>query len=69
MAKVRLKKFTVLLPEDLVRKARRVSRKGITPTFRDSLEAYAAREIYDRLLRMRGKGGLSMTWQELRGEE
>lgn len=69
MGKTRLKKFTVLLPEDLVRKARRVSRKGITPTLRESLEAYAARDVYERLLKMRGTGGFSMTWQELRGEE
>lgn len=69
MAKQRLRKVTVLLPEDLLRKARRVSRRGITPTLRESLEAYAARDVYDRLLKMRGQGGFSMTWQELRGEE
>jgi hypothetical protein len=69
MAKKRLKKVTVLLPEDLLRKARRVSRRGITPTLRESLEQYAAKDVYDRLLKMRGKGGFSMTWQELRGDE
>jgi hypothetical protein len=69
MAKERLRKVTVLLPEDLLRKARRVSRDGITPTIRKSLQLYAAQDVYDRLLKMRGKGGFSMTWQELRGEE
>lgn len=69
MAKPRLRKVTILIPEDLLRKARRVSRSGITPTIRKSLQLYAAREVYDRLLKMRGKGGFSMTWQELRGEE
>ena len=69
MANQRLRKVTVLLPEDLLRKARRVSRRGITPTLRESLEAYAAKDVYDRLLKMRGKGGFSMTWQELRGDE
>lgn len=69
MAKQRLKKVTVLIPEDLLRKARRVSRSGITPTIRQSLQLYAARDVYSRLLAMRGKGGFSLTWQELRGEE
>jgi hypothetical protein len=69
MAKQRLKKVTALLPEDLLRRARRVSRRGITPTLRESLQLYAATDVYDRLLKRRGKGGFSMTWQELRGEE
>ena len=69
MAKSRMRKVTVLLPDDVLRRARRVSKKGITPTLRESLQAYASRDVYDRLLKMRGKGGFSLTWQELRGEE
>ena len=69
MAKPKMRKVTLFIPEDLLRKARRVSRSGITPTIRQSLQLYAARDVYDRLLKMRGKGGFSMTWQELRGEE
>ena len=69
MAKERMKKVTVFVPEGLLRRARAVSRSGITPTIRQSLQLYAARDVYDRLLKMRGKGGFSMTWQELRGEE
>lgn len=69
MIKRRLRKVTVLLPEDVLRKARSVSRSGITPTIRKSLQLYAAQGAYDRLLKMRGKGGLSLTWEELRGEE
>ncbi len=46
-----------------------MSKKGITTTLRESLQAYASRDVYDRLLKMRGKGGFSLTWQELRGEE
>lgn len=69
MAKQRLRKVTVLIPEDLLRKARRVSRSGITPTIRESLQLYAARDAYDGLLKMRGKVKFGLTWQEMRGEE
>ena len=69
MAKERLRKVTVLIPAALLQKARRVSRSGITPTIRKSLQLYAVQDVYDRLLKMRGKGGFSLTWQELRGEE
>ena len=69
MAKRKLRKVTLLLPEDLLRRARRVSGDGITPTVRKSLELFAARDVYDRLLALRGKVKFGMTWQELRGEE
>ncbi len=69
MPKNRMRKVTVLLSEDLLRRAQKVSKKGLTPTLRESLQEYASREVYQRLLEMRGKGGFSMTWQELRGEE
>jgi hypothetical protein len=69
MGKPRLRKVTVLLPDDLLRKARKRSKLGITPTLRQSLQLYAAQDVYDRLLKMRGKGGFSLTWQELRGKE
>ena len=69
MTKTRLRKVTLLIPDDLLRRARKVSRAGITSTVRKSLQLYAAQDVYDRLLKMQGKGGFSMTWQELRGEE
>lgn len=69
MAKKRKRKFTIILEEDLMQRARRVSKSGITPTVRKSLQLYAAQEVYNSLLEMRGKGGFSMTWQELRGDE
>ena len=64
-----MRKLTILIPEKLLQKARRVSKTGITPTVRKGLELLAAQEAYERLLKMRGKGGFSMTWQELRGDE
>lgn len=69
MAKARMKKLTILVPEDLLRRARKATKSGATPTVRRGLELVAARDLYDRLLKLRGKGGFSMTWQELRGEE
>ena len=69
MAKERLKKVTVLLPEDLLRKARRVSRSGITPTIRKSLQVYAARDAYEGLRKLRGKVKFGLSWEKLRGDE
>jgi hypothetical protein len=69
MAKPRMQKLTVMVPSDLLRKARRATKAGATPTVRKGLEILATQDVYDQLLKMRGKGGFSMTWQELRGEE
>jgi hypothetical protein len=64
-----MQKLTILVPRDLLRRARKATKSGATPTVRKGLELVAARDLYDRLLKLRGKGGFSMTWQELRGEE
>lgn len=69
MAKVRMKKLTILVPEDLLERAKRATKSGATPTVRKGLELVAARDVYDRLLAMRGKVKFGLTWQELRGEE
>jgi hypothetical protein len=69
MAKPRMQKLTVMVPSDLLRKAQRATKAGATPTVRKGLEILATQDVYDQLLKMRGKGGFSMTWQELRGEE
>jgi hypothetical protein len=69
MAKPRMKKLTIMIPEDLLRRARRATRTGITPTVRQGLEILAKQDVYDEMLRMKGKIKFGMTWQELRGEE
>jgi hypothetical protein len=69
MPKPHLKKLTVMVPEDLLRRARKATRSGTTPTVRKGLELVAAQEAYDRLLKMRGKVKFGLTWQEMRGEE
>lgn len=69
MAKTKLRKVTVLLPDDLLRRAQKATKAGTTPTLRRGLELVAARNVYDRLLALQGKVKFGMTWQELRGEE
>jgi hypothetical protein len=69
MAKERMKKLTILVPEDLLRRARRATKSGATPTVRKGLELLAAHDVYDRLLALEGKVKFGLTWQEMRGEE
>ncbi|MBZ5542300.1 MAG: hypothetical protein LAO07_01305 [Acidobacteriia bacterium] len=69
MAKPRMQKLTVMVPSDLLRKAKRATKAGATPTVRKGLEILATQDVYDRLLKMRGKVKFGMTWQELRGDE
>ena len=69
MTKGYLKKLTVFVPEELLRKARKVTRSGITPTVRKGLEILAAQDAYEGLRKLRGKVKFGLSWQELRGEE
>ena len=69
MAKAKLRKLTIMIPDDELRRAQRRTKAGVTPTIRKGLQSLATQDFYARLLTLRGKGGFSMTWQELRGEE
>jgi hypothetical protein len=69
MAQNRMKKLTILVPEDLLRKATEATQVGATPTVRMGLKLLAARRAYDRLLGLQGKVKFSLTWEEMRGEE
>jgi hypothetical protein len=69
MAKERMKKLTILVPQDLLRRAERATKKGATPTVRKGLELLAAHDVYDHLLALEGKVKFGLTWQEMRGEE
>jgi len=69
MAKEKMKKLTVMVPEDLLRRATQATQAGITPTIRQALQLVAARTVYDEIRALRGKVKFSRTWQELRGEE
>lgn len=50
-----LRKVTVVLPEELLQRARRASGLGVAPTIRQGLEIVAERETYAALRRLRGK--------------
>jgi hypothetical protein len=61
-------KVTVMLPRDLVEKAKTATGLGLTPTIRQGLETVVRNKAYDALRRLRGTEPFSMTWEELRGE-
>lgn len=61
-----MRKVTVMLPKDLVDRATKASGLGVTPTIRKGLEAVAASDAYERILRRRGKVHFSIDVNELR---
>ena len=66
--KQEMQKVTVMLPRDLVERAKRVSGLGITPAIRRGLEAVAATDAYEGIRRLRGKVKFSISLNELRGK-
>ena len=60
------RKITVLVRSDLLRKAQKAARAGISDTVRKGLELLVANDAYDRLLKMRGKVKFSVDLDELR---
>ena len=61
-----MRKVTVLLPQDLVKRATSATGKGLTPTIRQGLEAVARASAYEGLRRLRGKVKFSINVDELR---
>jgi hypothetical protein len=61
-----MRKITVLVKSDLLATAQRVARAGISETVRKGLELLAGSDVYDRLLKMRGKVKFSVDLRELR---
>ena len=61
----RLKKITVQIPEELLRRAR-LEGEGITDTVRNALELRARDQAYDKLRALRGKIKFSVSLDELR---
>jgi hypothetical protein len=61
----RLKKITVEIPADLLKRAR-AEGEGITETVRQALELRARDRAYERLRALRGKVKWSVSLQELR---
>ena len=64
--KVTEQKITVHVRSDLLAKAQKASRAGISDTVRKGLELLAASEAYDRLLSLKGKVRFSIDLADLR---
>ncbi len=63
---VNVKKVTVDVPEDLLRRAQRSTGQGVTATIRAGLQLVAATGACDTLRRMRGRVQFSVDWRRLR---
>jgi hypothetical protein len=50
-----VRKVTVEVPSDLLRKAQRTTRKGVTATITQGLELVASTKVYEKLRRLRGR--------------
>jgi post-segregation antitoxin (ccd killing protein) len=64
----RLKKITVQVPEDLLRRARKDG-EGITATVREALEIRARKQAYEQLRALRGKVKWSVSLEDLRKDD
>jgi hypothetical protein len=62
----RTRKITVEVPEQLLEKAQKQSRDGVTATVRQGLELLAAGEAYEQLARLRGKVRFSIDLETMR---
>lgn len=62
------RKITVEIPQQLLEKAQRASRTGITQTVRTGLELLAASDTYARLRRFRGKVRFSRRLAQLKDD-
>jgi hypothetical protein len=60
------KKVTMVLPEDLIKKAQECTGDNLTATVRRGLEVIAARTAYKALRKMRGKYKFSLDLNKLR---
>lgn len=60
------RKITVYVPEDLLQRAQKSSRQGITETVRQGLRLVAAGDTFRRLSAMRGSVKFSVDLRRLR---
>ncbi len=61
-----VKKVTVDVPEDLLRRAQETTGQGVTATIRTGLQLVAATGAYEALRRLRGRVRFSIDWRQLR---
>ena len=62
------RRITVLVRGDLLAKAQKAARAGLSETVRKGLELLAAGETYDKLLKMHRKVKFSLDLNELRDD-
>ena len=60
------RKITIMLPEDLIKRALVASKEGLTPTLRKGLELVAARGAYTGLLKLKGKFDLGLNYAQVK---
>lgn len=63
-----VRKITVHVPDDLLKKAQRETGEGVTETVRRGLKLVAASSAYERLRRMRGTVRLDIDVDDLRAD-
>ena len=59
-----VRKITVEIPIELLDKAQRATKSGITQTVKTGLQLVAASDAYEKLRQMRGKYRFSLAWME-----
>ena len=62
------RKITVEVPADLLEKAQRAAKSGVTQTVRTGLQLVAASQAYARLRQLRGKVRFSRSLAELKAD-
>jgi hypothetical protein len=65
----KLRKITVMLPENLVDRATRATGVGLTPTIRHGLESVIAAKAFADARALRGKIKFSLDFDALRRED
>jgi hypothetical protein len=62
------RKITIEIPEELLEKAQRATKAGITETVREGLKILAASEAYARALKLQGKYKFSITLDQMKDD-
>jgi len=62
------RKITVEVPPELLEKAQRATKAGITETVREGLKILAASEAYARALKLQGKYKFSITLDQMKDD-
>ncbi len=65
---LKLRKLTIMVPEELLDQALRESGEGIAATVQNGLRLICAQNAYKKLARMRGKVRYTLSVDELREE-